>query len=126
MHRFPTEQIVLLILQTSVLVGLVFRVWVTDLYREYPCFFGYLLVASLQALVLPFLPFDSARYQYSWLVSQALLACFCALIVLELYALVLRDLAGIASTSRRYLKICLGLAIVGSLPFLLVEKNPHN
>src|SRR5205807_64745 len=79
----------------------------------------------LQTLLLPFLPYDSASYRYSWLITQALLTCFCALIVLELYTLVLRDLTGIASASRRYLKICLGIAIVGSLLLLLVEQTPH-
>src|SRR5437588_4940199 len=125
MHRFPNEQIVLLILQNSILVALVFRVWVTGLFRRYPCFFGYLLLASLQALMLSFLPFNGAIYLYSWLVTEALLTCFCALIVLELYGLVFRDLTGIASASRRYLKICLGLAILGSLLLLLVEQAPH-
>src|SRR5437016_9808025 len=125
MHRLPIEQIVLLILQTSILLGLVFRVWRTGLFRMYPCFFGYLLMACLQTLLLPFLPYDSASYRYSWLITQALLTCFCALIVLELYTLVLRDLTGIASASRRYLKICLGIAIVGSLLLLLVEQTPH-
>jgi hypothetical protein len=39
--------------------------------------------------------------------------------------LILRDLAGIASMSRRYLKVCLALAIVGSLLLLLLEQTPH-
>jgi hypothetical protein len=124
-HQFPTEQIVLLIVQTSILLGLVLRVWLTGLFRRYPWFFGYLLVATLQIFLLPFFPFDSIYYLYYYLVTQALLTFFCTLIVLELYALVLRDLSGIASASRRYLKICLGLAIVGSLALLLIEKTPH-
>ena len=125
MHQFPTEQIVLLIVQTSILLGLVLRLRVTGLSQTYPWFFGYLIFASLQNLLSPFFPFDSVNYRYYWLVTQALLTCFCALIVLELYALVLRDLTGIASASRRYLKTCLGLAIVGSLLFLLLEQTPH-
>ncbi len=125
MHRFSTEQIVLLILQNSILAALVFRFLVTGLFRKYPCFFGYLLVASLQALVLSFLSVDSPSYFYPWLITQALLTFFGVLIVLELYTLVLRDLPGIATASRRYLKICLGLAIVGSLVLLQLEQTPH-
>ena len=125
MNRLPIEQIVLLLLQTSILLGLVLRVWKTGLFRMYPCFFGYLLMASLQASVMPFLPYDSASYKYSWLVTQALLTCFCALIVLELYSLVLRDLTGIASASGRYLKVSLSLAVLGSLVLLAVERTPH-
>lgn len=125
MQRLPTEQVVLLILQDLILVALVFRVLSTDLFRRYPSFFGYLLIASLQDLIWPFLPFYSVGYRYFWLVTQALLTCFCALVVLELYTLVLRDLKGIASTSRRYLRICLGVAIFGSLLLLLLERTPH-
>ncbi|HEY6391759.1 MAG TPA: hypothetical protein VIX89_10805 [Bryobacteraceae bacterium] len=126
MHRFPPEQIVLLILQASILLGLVFRLWATELFRKYPCFFGYLLVVSVQTVIGPFFSFDSAGYRYWWLVTQALLTFFCALIVLEMYALVLRDLTGLASRSRRYLKISMGVAIFGSLLLLLLEKTPHD
>ena len=112
MHRFPTEQTVLQILQNAILVGLVIRVLVTKLFRKYPCFFGYLLVACLQVLVFLFVPYDSVSYRYWWLITQALLTCFCALIVLELYGLILSDLIGIASRARRYLKISIGVAIL--------------
>jgi hypothetical protein len=124
MHRFPTEQIVLVVLEASILLGLVLRIWLTKLFRTYPWFFAYLVMAFVQTVVSPFIPFDSVIYRYYWLVTQALLTCFCALIVLELYGLVLRDLKGIASASRRYLKICMGIAILASLLLLLVEKTP--
>jgi hypothetical protein len=126
MRRLPPEQIVLLILQHSILAGLVVRVIVTGLFRTYPYFFGYLLVASLQALTLSFLSTSSPSYIYPWMISQALLTCFGVLVLLELYGLVLRDLTGIASTAQRYLKICLGFAILGSLLLLLLEHTPHN
>ncbi len=125
MRRLPPEQVALLILQVSILAGLVARVVLTGLFRTYPYFFGYLLVACLQALILSFLSPGSPNFVFPWLISQALLTCFGALIVLELYSLVLRDLTGIASTSRRYLRICLGLAILASLPLLLLEQTPH-
>jgi len=99
---------------------------VTKLFRKYPCFFGYLLVACAQALVFLLVPYDSASYRDWWLITQALLTCFCALIVLELYGLILSDLTGIASFSRLYLKISIGVAILVSLLLLLVEKTPHD
>jgi hypothetical protein len=43
---------------------------------------------------------------------------------LELYSIVLRDLAGIASASRRYIKITLALAIGFSALLLVFEKTP--
>jgi hypothetical protein len=124
MHRFPTGETIVLILQNLILVGLAIRVLVTRLFRKYPCFFGYLLVACLQALVLSFFSVNGPTYKYPWMVTQALLTFFCVLIVLELYTLVLRDLTGIASASRRYLTICMGLAILASLVLLLLEKTP--
>lgn len=126
MHRFPTDVNVLLLLQNAILVGLVIRVLATKLFRKYPCFLGYLLVACLQALIFSFVPYYSASYRYWWLITQALLACFRALIVLELYGLILSDLTGIASRARRYFKISIGIAILISLLLLLVEKTPHN
>ena len=125
MSRYPPEQVVLLLLENSILAALIVRVLVTGLFRTYPYFFGYLLVACLQALLLGFLSVSSPSYVYPWLITQALLTCFCALIVLELYTLVLSDLTGIASAFRRYIKICLGLAIVGSLLLLVLEQTPH-
>src|SRR5258706_8364227 len=102
MHRFPTKQTVLLIVQASILLGLVLLISLTGLVRTYPWFFGYLMVASVQILPSPFLAYDSVSYLNYWLVTQALLTFFCALIVLELYALVLSDLTGLATASRRY------------------------
>jgi hypothetical protein len=125
MHRFPTEQIVLVVLEASILLGLVLRIWLTKLFRTYPWFFAYLVIAFVQTLVSPFIPFDSVIYRYYWLATQALLTCFCALIVLELYGLVLRDLKGFAGAFRRYFKICLGIAILGSLLLLRIEKTPR-
>ncbi len=125
MRQVPLAEFTLLILQASILAGLVVRVVVTGLFRTYPYFFGYLVVASLQGLTLSFLSPSSPSYIYPYLITQALLTCSCALVLLELYALVLRDLRGIASTSRRYLKICLGLAILGSLLLLGLEQTPH-
>jgi hypothetical protein len=126
MHRFPTDVNVFLLLQNAILVVLVIRVLVTKLFRRYPCFLGYLLVACLQALIFSFVPYYSASYRYWWLITQALLTCFCALIVLELYGLILSDLTGIARRVRRYFKISIGVAILVSLLFLLVEKTPHD
>jgi hypothetical protein len=126
MHRFPAVETVLPILQNVILAALVIRVLGTKLFRKYPCFFGYLLVECVQALVFLFVPYESHSYRYWWLITQALLTCFCALIVLELYGLILSDLTGIASRSRRYLKISIGVAILISLLFLRVEKTPHD
>ncbi len=121
---FP-EQLALLIFQNSILAGLLVRVVGTGLFRTYPYFFGYVLVASVQALILSFLSPNSSSYIYPWLITQALLTFFGALVVLELYTLVLRDLTGIASASRRYVKVCVVLALLVSLLLLEAEQTPH-
>jgi hypothetical protein len=125
MTGYPSGRTALLILQNSILALLVLRVLATRLFRKYPYFFGYLVVACLQVLVSVLFSVNSPGYVYPWLVTQALLTFFCVLMVLELYTLILRDLKGIASASRRYLKICLGLATLGSLVLLLLEQTPH-
>jgi hypothetical protein len=60
-----------------------------------------------------------------FVVSRALIVTFCAMVVLELYSVVLRNLEGIASVARRYIKITLAVAIFVALLPLLVEKTPN-
>jgi hypothetical protein len=124
MHRFPFEQQFLVVLQAAAVLGLCARVWWTGLYRVYVYFFVYLLLVVAQTAVLSSIPFQSIAYRDSFLVTEGLIACSYSLIVLELYSIVLRDLAGIASLSRRYIKSILGLAIASSALLLAFEKAP--
>jgi hypothetical protein len=124
MHRLPFEQQLLIIVQTGALLGLSVRVWWTGLHRVYAYFFIYLFVELSQIALLSSLPFYSNVYRNAWLATESLIVCFYALVVLELYSIVLRDLGGIASVSRRYIKLVLAVAIVMSLAPLLVEKVP--
>ena len=122
MHRLPLEQQIILSLQSAVLLFLCVRVWLTRLYRIYRFFFAYLLLAMLQSVILASVPFDSVMYLDAWLATEFLIACFYALIVLELYNTVLRDLTGIATVSRRFIKLAVALAIFVSLLLLGLEK----
>src|SRR5271154_6747679 len=110
MHQFPFEQQLLIDLQTAAIVGLCLRFWWTGLYRIYFYFFIYLLLSVTQSVTLLSVPFDSVAYRDCYLITEGLIVCCYVLIVLELYGVVLRDLGGIASASRRYIKITLGLA----------------
>jgi hypothetical protein len=125
MTQYPDGQAAILILQNAILALLILRVLVTGLFRKYPYFFGYLLVACLQVLVSVLFSVNSRGYVYAWLVTQALLTFLCVLMVLELYTQVLCDLKGIARRFRRYIKIGLGLAILASLLLLLLEQTPQ-
>lgn len=125
MHRLPSEQVVLLVIQTAALAGLSFRIWWHRLYRLYPSFFCYLLAALFQSVALTLTPNDDTHYPYAWMSTEGLIVCFYALIVLECYTIALRDLPGIASFSRRYIRVGLGLAIIISLLLLGLEKAPN-
>jgi hypothetical protein len=124
MSRLPLDQQVLIVLQTAALVGLCVHMWRARLQQTYVYFFAYLLLALLQTLLGVFIPYDQPAYVYMWLGTEGLIACFYVLIVLELYTMVLKDLTGLASVSRRYLRITLAAAILISLVLLSFEKNP--
>jgi len=123
MNQLPIEQL-LYALQVLVLAALSLRIWWTRLYRVYSYFFVYLLLALFQTAVGPFFPVRSASYLYIWIASEALAVVFYALVVLETYAVILRDLPGIASTARRYIKIVIGCAVTASLLLVGLEKTP--
>jgi hypothetical protein len=124
MSSMPHEQQLLLALQTCALIGLTIRLWWTGLFRTYPFFFGYLLVSLLQAVVLPPIPYRSLAYRNAWLATEGLIVCAHVLVVLELCKVLLRDLPGITTVARRYIKWTMAIAIAGSLVLLRVERAP--
>jgi hypothetical protein len=124
MYRLPLDQQVLLVLQTAALLALFVHIWRSKLQQTYVYFFAYLFVALLQSVVLAVTPYDRSTYVYMWLTTEGLIVCFYALIVLELYGIVLRNLRGLASVSRRYLRITLAAAILISVALLHFQRNP--
>jgi hypothetical protein len=124
MHQLPLEQQVLEVTQLVVLLALCAKLWWSGLYKTYVFFFSYLVLEFLQSLIPVFVPLNGALYLDSYVASQALIVCSYALVVLELYSVILRNLEGIASLARRYIRITLALAIALSLLPLLVEKAP--
>jgi hypothetical protein len=126
MHQLPIEQQILLIVELVALAGLCVRMWLAGLHRVYGYFFGYLVLELLQSLIPVVVPLESRLYLDSYLVSQALITAFYVLVVMELYANVLRDLPGIAGIARRYIKIILVVAIVVALlPFAVQPAKNH-
>jgi hypothetical protein len=124
MHRLSSVQQILLVVQSAAEVFLVIRFWWTGLYRVYVYFFAYLVANVVQSAVLGSVPYSGVFYRYAWTVTEFLINCCLALTVLELYSIVLKDHPGIASLSRRYIKVTLGLAVVVSLMLLPLEKVP--
>jgi hypothetical protein len=125
MHQLPPEQQILLIVQIAALPALCVRMWLAGLHKVYSNFFAYLVLEFLQALIPLFAPLESRLYRDLYVVSQALIVAYYALVVLELYSVILRNLEGIASVARHYIKITLVFAIFLSLLLLAVEKTPN-
>jgi hypothetical protein len=123
MHLLPLEEF-LSALQTIALIGLCIRMWQAGLQRVYVYFFSYLLLMLFESAVLALVGYGTVAYGYVWMATEVLALCFYTLIVLECYATVLRDLGGIASISRRYIKITLGVAIVAAVLLLGLERTP--
>ena len=126
MLQLPLDQLVLIIAQAALLITLIARLWSADLYRIYPFFFSYLLAELLRTVVLSFIPFKGPAYPSFWVSTELIVDCFYALIVVELYRVVLRDLHGIATTSRRYITGTVVAATLASLVLLRLEETPKN
>jgi hypothetical protein len=114
----------LLYVQQAALAGLLIRFVASGLQRTYRFFFLYLIVLAVQNLVPVLTVWSSNLYASCFLVTEGVIVLFYALIVLELYSLVLRELPGIASVSRRYIKLALAVAIMVSLALLQFEQLP--
>ena len=125
MHGLPFEQQILLVIQTGALLGLSVRLIWNKLYRAYPAFFAYLLVALLQTALLSLVPFDSKSYVRIWMATEGSITFVFVMVVLETYSSVLRDYKGLASTASRYMMWALLTAIVISLLLLGLEKDPQ-
>lgn len=126
MLQLPLDQLLLVFTQIALLVVLILRMWYAGLHRIYPLFFSYLLADLLLTSILLAVPYKGRAYPYFWVASEGINACCYTLIVVELYRVVLRDLPGIATISRRYITITVAVATVGSLLLLRLEEAPAN
>jgi hypothetical protein len=124
MHLPPLEEF-LSALQTGALIVLLFRMWKAGLQRVYVYFFSYLLLVLFESAVLALVGYGTVAYGYVWMATEVLSLCFYTLIVLECYDSVLRNLGGIATISRRYIKITLGIAVIAALLLLGLERTPR-
>ena len=124
MSSLPLEQQILLMVQTAVLLALCVRMLALRLHRVYVYFFTYLFLALAQGVLLDFLSFTSTAYLYAWIATEGSILCLYALMVLETYSIILRDLPGIAVVARKYITLAVMLAILVSLLLLGLEKGP--
>jgi hypothetical protein len=123
MLGLPAYQKALLVFQTLALLGVILRLALNGLSRVYPYFFWFLVAEMLQSLYPFAITYGTQSYKVVFLVSQTILLCFFALIVLELYSNVLRGFAGIANIARLYTGAAIGVAVLVSLLLLRLEKT---
>lgn len=115
---------IVLLVEALALAGLVLRLWSAGLQRVYPIFFCFVVAETIQLLVPYLISLKQVWYGYVFVVSEAVIVCFYALIVLELYSKIFGSLTGIASTARRYVRMALAAAIIISLLLLGLERTP--
>jgi|ERR1051326_1027868 hypothetical protein len=123
MHpSLPLREYILALVGSAALGVLMLRLLAAGLARRYPYFFCYLSVDLLQTAG-PFFVSSPNAYFYFFVATESLLVCFYALIVFELYSVVLRDLKGIATIARWFTVAALGISIV--VPLLLRTALPR-
>jgi hypothetical protein len=125
MHQLPFEQQIMLVMQALALFALCIRMRRDGLDKIYTYFFCYQLLQLAESLVPIFLRLDGMWYRNYFVASETLVLFFSALVVLELYSIILRGLKGITSLSRRFINITLALAVLISLLPLTWEKAPN-
>ena len=122
----PLHEYILTLAQVAALAILVGDLVVTRLARAYPFFFCYLCVELLETL-LPFtVSYRSVAYGWIYFGFECAKLCLYVVIVFELYAVLLRDLKGIARLARRYSIVALGIGVLLSLLVVTSLSLPRN
>lgn len=124
MHQLPIEQQLVEVAQITLLLALCCKLWWSGLRKIYVFFFSYLVLELLQSLLPIFVPVHAMLYRDAYVASQSLIVCCSALVVLELYSIILSHLQGLASVTRRFIQVTLAAAIILSLIPLWLEKAP--
>jgi hypothetical protein len=123
--RLPLHEYVLALLGTVALALLIVRLLSSGLARVYKYFFAYLVVDFLQTVEPFVIPFKHINiYAYIFMALECVMACLYALIVLELYSVLLRDLKGIKKIAQRYTIGAVVFSIVVALLFRSILPPP--
>ncbi len=110
-----------LILGASLLLG--FRLLVSGLSGRYRAFFSYLIFYLLQTGFMISLDVRSDLYQKVYILTEPIGWIFGALVVLELYSLVLEDYRGLYSAGKWVLMAAVVLALIASALSLMVPSH---
>lgn len=126
----PLHEYILALLGSVALAALIVRLAASGLARLYKYFFIYLVVDLVQTAEPFFIRFRTNWYGHVFLTTEALMVCLYALIIFELYSVLLQELEAIEKTAQRYTAAALVLSIVIAvllrtalpLPSSLIEK----
>src|SRR5882724_1633969 len=108
-------------LQIAGFAVLLARLYLSNLSRIYRAFSLYAAVALIRLIVLVALPYRTNIYAQFYFVSETIIWILCALALLEVYSMVLRNHSGIATLGRWALTGSVGASIVLSMCTLLLD-----
>ncbi len=112
-----------LVVAGTALLGV--RLYTSGLRQKYRAIFYYLIFPTLQSTVMVFLhngPHDKS-YTYAYIGTEPIGWIFYALVVLELYSLVLADYQGLYTVGRWALIIAVAMAVLASAASLLAPSR---
>src|SRR5262245_59663138 len=104
---------------TAAFAALAARLVYLRLHLRYRFFFGFLAFSAVRALVLLGPDVKSGLYQQIYVVTQPVLWVFYALMILEIYSLILEDHEGLYSLGRWMMYAALSLSMVFSFLSLI-------
>ena len=99
------------------------RLLSVGLYRRYRIFFLYLIFETLHTGILASLGQAGRAYEKVWVVTEPLEWFFFALVVLEIYALVLQDYKGLSTVGRWSLIAAMVVAMLASGIILIAPSQ---
>jgi hypothetical protein len=111
----------LVILAGTALLGV--RLLTSGLHRRYRAFFWYLVFYTLQTGILMSLNIRSDLYQKIYILTEPISWIFFALVVLELFSLVLADYHGLYTIGRWALVVAVTLAVIASVLMIMLVPS---
>ncbi len=107
-------------------IAVVVRLLVQRLVATYAFVAAYLVVVAIQGAVPWFVANGTDLYSRLYFLTEGTWVALSALVVLDLYGAVLKDLPGLASVARKFIQWALGLSVVVSLSLLYFEQMSRN
>jgi hypothetical protein len=97
------------------------RLYLSRLNRTYPYFTVYVWVTVLRLVALAVVPYGKNVYGWVYVITEPVTWLACALAIVEVYDLVLKNHPGIATVGRKALLGCVGASVILSAFSLLLD-----